>query len=183
MDAAEKLFRKHTMFKTKITCLLTLLLLTRSAARAQELPDSLRAQVEIKVYGDAMLKGPTQQLFQLHLISAGVRIEQETPGWFLEVQVIEAESAWVALSMVVSQPINKIEKPKGRMSTSELESGDWVRDYVSRERLDYRWMRQHEVVLVARDELEAGVSELVRRFSTKSIVPMRKFWLERLNRK
>ena len=96
--------------------------------------------------------------------------------------MIEAESAWVALSMVVSQPINQKEKPKGRMSTSELESGDWVRDYVSRERLDYRWMLQHEVVLVARDELEAGVSELVRRFSALSIEPMRKFWLERLNR-
>ena len=147
---------------------------------AQTLPDSLRTKVVVKVVGHEALVGHTQQLFQLHLISAGARIEQEMPGWILDIRVTTSETApaWVALSMIMARQ----EKPRKRMSTSELESGAWIQDYVMREMVDPRRIHHHEVVLVPETELEAAVLALVERFSEEAIEPMRRFWLERQNR-
>ena len=168
------------MRRTLLAPLSIHLLLAGPAATAQTLPDSLRSKVHV----EERLLEQTQQSFQLHLISAGARLDAEAPGWILDVKVIASETApeWVTLSMVVSQPIARNEKPKKRMSTSELESGAWIRDYVVREMVDPRIIQQHAGVLVRRPELEAAVTELVGRFSEQAIEPMRRFWLERQHR-
>ena len=161
-----------------------LLLLAGPSASAQSLPDRLRAKVSLKVVGEDRLIGQTQQLFQLHLISAGALLDEESHGWMLDVNVIASESMpeLVALSMIVSQPMIKQEKPKGRRTTEEIVSGAWVLDYVASEMNDVRRIHQHEVVIVAEDEIEGAVSELVGQFSSLSIEPIREFWLEGQNR-
>lgn len=175
------------MFKTMHRLPLALLLIpvfllpVALSARAQTLPDSLRAKVSVEVRGDEGLVGPTRQYFQLHLIAAGALLDEETPHSLIEVKVVPSKSApeWIAVSMITSQPVIEPKKPKGKMSTSELESGAWVKEFVAREMIDARIFHQHEVVLVTRDELEGAVQELVEHFRLHFIEPMQRFWLER----
>jgi len=156
-------------------------------AQAQPLPDSLRQPVSVAVVASPELQPRIQQYLELYLIEAEAKlVEQEKAIWKLHVQAAEHddETSVVALSLVAMQPatvslFDLEEPPDENASAGNPESGDWVKGYMLKESLkQVSMVKQHEVVVVAEDELEAGCADLIRRFQEKQLWPIRKRFLQ-----
>lgn len=154
-------------------------------AQAQFLPDSLRPTVEIALQGDEVLLPLLRQQLELNLIGAEAVIVEEAGAWRLQIQMAhyEPDVGLVALSMIVSQPNVMRSTPKPLPSdTEEIESGDWVKDYLKQEyEVDLRKILQHEVVFARTENLDAGVRELVSRFKTQHLDAAKEVMLQRMD--
>lgn len=173
-----------------MSCLLGYALLVglgAEVAHAQPLPDSLRQPVSIAVVAPPALYPRIQQYLELYLIEAEAKlVPQEKAIWKLHVQAAahDEDASVIALSLVATQPVTASmfglkEPPAENSSASTPDSGDWVKGYMFKETLkQVSMVKQHEVVVVAADELETGCADLVRRFQEKQLASIRKRFLQ-----
>ena len=156
-------------------------------AQAQPLPDSLRQPVFVSVVASPELQPRIQQYLELYLIQAEAQlVPQEKAIWKLHVQAAEydGETSVIALSLVAMQPATASmfgleEPPDENGSANNSESGDWVKGYMLKESLkQVSMVKQHEVVVVAVNELEAGCADLIRRFQEKQLASIRRRFLQ-----